>query len=441
MNKNLKAQAIGFMELFYEAHGEVQKYMDAGESATVSNLLADCQESAISLGSMIEESEGEGFVTVHLLEDYCELLYKVSTEAAGDVKFRLDACMKAIEQSIKNDIPVRREVVFMPYKADMWDSLESVWRRYDADADVDAYVVPIPYYDKNPDGSYRDVHYDGSRFPEYVKVTDYNNYDLKLRHPDEIYIHNPYDEYNLITTIAPEFYSKELKKHTDKLIYIPYFVLGEPDPDNEAALEGMEHFVVLPGVINADEVIVQSEAMRQAYINILTKKAGEGTRQSWEEKIKGYGSPKFDRIEQLKKSDVDIPPEWEKYIKKEDGTDKKVILYNTSVSALLEHGDVMLKKMRRVFEIFRENEADVALLWRPHPLIEATISSMRPRLWDDYQSVVADYKEKDYGIYDDSADLDRAIAVADAYYGDPSSLVQLCQRAKIPVMIQAPEVE
>ena len=40
------------------------------------------------------------------------------------------------------------------------------------------------------------------------------------------------------------------------------------------------------------------------------------------------------------------------------------------------------------------------------------------------------------GIYDDSADLDRAVVISDAYYGDGSSVVGLCQKARKRLMIQ-----
>lgn len=43
----------------------------------------------------------------------------------------------------------------------MWDSLESVWKKAAADERCEAYVVPIPYFDKNPDGSLGQMHYDG----------------------------------------------------------------------------------------------------------------------------------------------------------------------------------------------------------------------------------------------------------------------------------------
>lgn len=81
-------------------------------------------------------------------------------------------------------------------------------------------------------------------------------------------------------------------------------MLGEIDPKNKAAVEGMVYFVTVPGVINADRVIVQSEAMRQAYINVMTRFAGKHTRKIWEDKILGLGSPKFDKAANTQAGDL-----------------------------------------------------------------------------------------------------------------------------------------
>ena len=118
-----------------------------------------------------------------------------------------------------------------------------------------------------------------------------------------------------------------------------------------------------------------------------------------------------------------------------------MILYNTSVAALTTHNEKMLDKMTDVFRTFYEVREEVALLWRPHPLIKATIESMRPRLWEEYEKLVSEYKRASWGIYDDTADLNRAIALADAYYGDNSSLVQLCQEKGMPIMLQNVEIQ
>ena len=113
-------------------------------------------------------------------------------------------------------------------------------------------------------------------------------------------------------------------------------------------------------MLYADKVVVQSEAMRQAYIKIMTKFMYE--RPYWEEKILGLGSPKVDKVLSTRKEDLVIPEEWMKVIRKPDGSWKKIIFYNTTVTALLQHNEQYLAKMRDVFRIFYENREEVALL-------------------------------------------------------------------------------
>ena len=446
MRKALKNNLLEIFKTIYEAHEIVKGFIDKKEYENAQNLLADCQDTAIQLGSLIEESEGEGFVTVSFLEEYCESLYEVATNLSETsngykVQKQLDKKIIKAENSAKNDIKVKLEIAFMPYKASMWDSLESVWKAADEDPECDAYVVPIPYYDRKPGGAFGEFHYEGGEYPDYVPVVHYESYNLEQRRPDIIYIHNPYDANNYVTSVEPKYYSDELKKYTDKLVYVPYFVLGEADPDNEEAVKKASNFVLAPGVINADKVIVQSEAMRQIYIKVLLDRFGDtpNNRRIVEDKILGIGSPKFDKVVNTDKNNLIVPKDWEKIIVNPDGTCKKIILYNTSVVALLEHSEKMLKKIKSVLDIFYENRDEIVLLWRPHPLIKATIESMRPQLWNDYKQIVDKYVAEGWGIYDDTADMDRAIALSDGYYGDLSSMVQLYQKCGKPVMIQCVE--
>ena len=125
-----------------------------------------------------------------------------------------------------------------------------------------------------------------------------------------------------------------------------------------------------------------------------------------------------------------------KVIRKADGGWKKVIFYNTTVTALLQHNEQYLVKMRDVFRVFYENRDEVALLWRPHPLFGATIQSMRPELGEVYREIVAEYRNAGWGIYDDTMDMDRAVCLSDGYYGDMSSVLWLYQKVRRPVMVQ-----
>lgn len=143
---------------------------------------------------------------------------------------------------------------FLPYKASMWDSLEGEWEKAQTDENCNVLVVPIPYYDKTPSGNIKEWHWEGNEFPDNVIITDYRSVDLEKIHPDKIYIHNPYDERNLLTSVAPDYYSTKLKNQTNELVYIPYFVLNEQGINSKS----VEGFAALPGVVYAHTVIVQS---------------------------------------------------------------------------------------------------------------------------------------------------------------------------------------
>ena len=245
-----------------------------------------------------------------------------------------------------------------------------------------------------------------------------------------------------MTSVHPFFYSSNLKRFTELLVYVPYFILAEIEPEDQQAVDKMKHFCTVPGVIAADRVIVQSEKMRQVYVNVLTELLAERGmgRKYWEKKILGLGSPKIAKVLATRREDLEIPKEWMKIIQKPDGSWKKIIFYNTSVGALLEQGEKMLEKMRCTFRILKEKQQEAALLWRPHPLIRATVESMRPQMREEYQKIVEQYQDEGWGIYDDTADMNRAVALSDAYYGDWSSIVHLYQKTGKPVMIQDVEV-
>ena len=451
MRKAQRQQAETLFGQIEEAHLQIKSDIEQHTIHQALELLKDCQDSAAAIGTFIESTEGEGHPTVGILEEYCELVYQLYEElAATDREHNAKKIYKMLRQqlikatnSFKRDVPTRIEAVFLPYKASMWDSLESVWRAADEDENCDAYVIPIPYYDKNPDGSFRKMHCEDDQYPAYVPITRYDAFDFEKHHPDMIYIHNPYDGLNLVTSVHPFFYSDHLKKFTDQLIYIPYFVLGEIKPEEEQRIKSMQHFCTTPGVYNADKVIVQSEDMRQVYIQVLMKESGShnaAARKYWEDKILGLGSPKYDKVACTKKEELEIPKPWLDLILRPDGSWKKIILYNTSIGGLLTHNEKMLAKINYVLDVFRKNQEEAVLMWRPHPLIESTLTSMRPQLWETYRAIRDRYLAEGWGIYDDTADLDRAIAVSDAYYGDGSSVVQLYQQTGKPVMIQNVEI-
>ena len=297
---------------------------------------------------------------------------------------------------------------------------------------MDCYVVPIPFYDVLPDNSLGNIHYEGDRYPDYVPVTSYLKYSIEARRPDVIFFHNPYDEYNRVTRIPEQYYSKNLKKSTDMLVYVPYFVSEEDGP--------AEYQCYTSGVLFADRVIVQPGSIYKkycrVYTNVVRHNGLEHTLIPAEQKFLPLGSPKFDKVLNMKYELEDLPEAWQKVIRKPDGSRKKILLYNLSISPMLENREQTLKKLDNVFQFFRERREELVLLWRPHPLLTKTIESMVPWLRDAYMQRVRQFQEEGWGIYDETPDPNLAMVLSDGYYGDMSSLVTTYRETGKPILLQ-----
>nr|AGS52806.1 CDP-glycerol:poly(glycerophosphate) glycerophosphotransferase [uncultured bacterium contig00009] len=395
---------------------ESLQMMSESQSA---GAYADCQQAAVRIGKFIE-SEGEGPRTVALLVEYHELLFKASKGAVG-IK-ALKKHLTQVENSVRTELkPNRIEIVFLSYKASMSDSLESIYLAAKADPDCDAYWIPIPYFDRNPGGSFGETRYEGAEcYGKNIECVNWRKYDIEARHPDVIFTFNPYDGGNYVTSVHPKFYCERLRNLTDLLVYVPYFV---------TAGDVEEHFCTAAGCVYAHKVVLQSEKIRDAYVSAFKKHYGDRFGKP-EEKFIALGSPKFDKVINTKKEDCELPDGWRGLI-----ANRKVVFYNTTLGTILKDSGQYLKKLCHVLDTFKGRD-DVVLWWRPHPLSESTFSSMRPQLFEEYKHIVAEYKREGRGIYDDTVDLHRALAWSDAYYGDWSSLVAMYEVTGKPILIQ-----
>ena len=431
MRKKQKKELLDCMDSLREAHKEIKESVQKKEYAAATNMLADCQELAIAIGESIEQSEGAGYVTVSFVEEYCEALFRVSEEIrckqqTGTSNLNennmnenrvckiLNRQLTKMENSIKNDITVRLEMAFFPYKASMWDSLESVYLAAKEDPDCDAYCVPIPYFDAKPGNGLGQMHYEGGDYPENIQVTDWQTYNFEERKPDAIFIHNPYDNCNYVTSVHPRFYSSNLKKYTEKLVYIPYYATS----GDMAAAQSM-----LPAYLYADYIVIQAPQFRKYFDQSIPDK-----------KFLPFGSPKFDKVIHKCQNPPKPPMEWmDKMVRKDFR--KRVIFYNTSISGMLRDTGTFLKKMEYVFNCFADRE-DVCLLWRPHPLLESTFDSLRPEFRPVYDTLKRRFIESGMGIYDSTPDIEESIALSDAYIGDEgTSVTSLFGVAGKPIFI------
>ena len=415
------------------------------QSATiVLDTLVTCQDAAYVIGNNLERYWGEETPVVSQIGSLCESLYicheKIleGTISKQDWGFVQDE-IKTIERQLEADLSDKIEMVFLPYKASMWDSLESVWKAACKREECEVYVVPIPYFDKTEEGGFGQEHYEIDQYPDDVPTINYEEYNMEERCPDIVFIHNPYDDYNRVTTIHPNYYVKELKQYVGKVVYIPYYVSNEFNPSDLIVQRTKEPFIMTPGVIFSDYTIVQSENMKRLYINVLEKKCPDSVAPNWEKRILGLGSPKVDRVLQTRRDDNRLPKEWKEKIYGLNGKRKRVVFYNTSLADLL-NCDNMLDKIEDTLQFFEKQE-DVVLWWRPHPLYEETLESILPMLVERYHAIIKKYKDNKIGIFDAGMDLDWAIAETDAYYGDGSSVYILFKYPNKPVMYQDAKIK
>lgn len=442
MRRQIKKQLKNSVEYLAHTADNLGEFLKGFDREKVIDILGQMQGLAVEVGNMIESTEDtdSGSIysqVIHKLEDACERLYQISC-SLDEVKIRerMSKELKELFLDIKRDIetivPEKLEIVFLPYQASMWDSLESIWMAARENPDVECYVVPIPFYDVRQDNSLGQMHYEGNNYPAYVPVTPYWEYSIEKRMPDAVFIHNPYDEYNRVTRIPERYYARNLKKYTGKLVYVPYFISEEGGPG--------DHQCSTPGVLFADRVVVEPGSIYGKYCRIYTNVLKENELESVlvpaEKKFLPFGSPKVDRVRNIQCSIEELPEEWKRIILKPDGSRKKIILYNLTIGTVLGNKEQYIKKMDGVFEFFRERQEDFVLWWRPHPLLLKTFESMLPWLKQEYVERIKRFKDEGWGIYDETPDSNLAVALSDAYYGDGSSVLTAYRETGKPILRQ-----
>ena len=151
MRRKIKTKIKKILKTLVKAQDHVELLLQKRQLSQAGDLLAQCQECAVEAGGAIERSEGMGTEAVSCLELYCEQLYHMSqTTDKKEVRSLKKQMENTLNQTRKliDELPLDpMKVVFMPYKASMWDCMESVWEAAEADSGCDAFVVPIPFYE------------------------------------------------------------------------------------------------------------------------------------------------------------------------------------------------------------------------------------------------------------------------------------------------------
>lgn len=398
---------------------EAIHYIKNNNNKEIFTIILDLQNGLESLRHTFKDS-----LTQDTYEKYNLLISQIEdklieVENKKSQKLKVNKETKSIketlielQENLKKEPEVKLEILFIPYKYSMWDSLESIWVAAKDDPRCNARVMPIPYYDRDENGLFSNFHYEIEEFIKNdIPVVSYKEYDYTVIRPDVIYFHNPYDGDNRVTSVSPEFYTDNLKHYTDMLIYIPYF-LSIPYANISETIGLCQN----KGVKNATKIILQSDEVKRYYVE----------NQVNEDKLEVLGSPKLDAVLN-RVTDTTLPIKWRNM------ANKKVFLYNSSISSLLNTREYLVR-LKEHFNLLLDHP-ESSLLWRPHPLLEATIMSMKPELHDLYKSIKKIVRDRDNGYIDESEDSAYAFSISHALISDRSSLIPEYILTEKPVYI------
>ena len=271
------------------------------------------------------------------------------------------------------------------------------------------------------------MHWEIEGFPEEVKLCPYNEYDFEMCRPEMVIYQFPYDEYSYALSLYPYFYSSAIRKFAKKMVFIPSFVLREIGEQDEISRYTLRWYLHTPGICCADKIIVQSENMKQIFIELLSEVVTNSGTMNWSERVTCAGSAIWD---------------WERRKRQDDCANKakKVLLYYVSGSVLYEKKEAMIKKIKCFMKIIEKYKDDMTVIWCQDTYSEEILKRRVPDVWEQYKELVNNFEKETDGRIDYDSDYSKLAWNCDAIYGDGGVLMTKCREEHKLVLFETPEV-
>ena len=428
--KTRKEKCLEITKTLIQAHDQVHTLVLSGNAELAGQILDGCQSLAISLGTHMENQMPGSEELVHMLEDYCEMVYVAGTSWDENSADELSAAIEQVEEAIESYFSSKKkEVLFLPCKAEWWKSMEPVYEKYRALSDMEVKVMPISHLEGDRlTGVNGGEHNDRSLFPESMNLVSVEEYDITARHPDVIITQYPYDEYGSTMDVPGFFYSRNLTLHTDRLVYVPCFDVDAPIDEDDKAAEAIKVMIEQPAVLYADQVLVSSEAMKKLYVDTLADISGN--REYWDCKVMVFDDPEY-ATGQEAVGVTELPDEWQREV-----GNRKIVLFGVNGAFLMEHGNDAVGKLERSVNQIEENSADVVCLYAPSRDLDE-IREIDPDLWRSYTGFTDSIKDKKSVICDTDHNAEQYIHLVSGYYGAAGSLAHKCRNMGKPVMLMS----
>lgn len=407
------------LDAMQQLQNQLELLINEKNFEAVFSLLPECQQLAVDLGSYIEMIKGEQhpFVerVVAKLSKYCDSLYQLyelilNRKEVEDAK-DCQRIFSEIIQEIKK-LLLRREVVFLLTDSRYFNVFQSLYAKEKKDKNVDVYVVLVPVMYKDVFGKIQDVFCEEKEriaqdfLIEESDIYDSKDINLELHHPGIIYFQNPYDGENPCLTVPSGYYAEKLRKITEKLIFVQNIWCDEFVEENTSDWYNMKHYVTVPGIIYADQVMVSSEHVKKQWIKRLTLFAGLNTQEIWKDKIVIYPFSQKKGIHEQR---------------------KKVLLYCIGESEFADCESLALSMIdERLMIMSKYNEQ-----------LELRVC-LYPNIVKKRKEVISLLKKHNIAywfVYGENKNDNTGLCDADIYYGTASPLVVSFMRENKPVLI------
>ncbi|MCD7836714.1 MAG: LicD family protein [Lachnospiraceae bacterium] len=402
-----------------------------GRADEALNLLAECQQLAADFGTLVEKVKGEdnpcSVKVVEALQGLCDAVYSLYQEVSGGGDDRqtrgmlemVKSSAAAVALAVQTQITAKKMSVFVTLGAEEWKAFQNIYRRRLSEG-ADVYVLPIPVLEKDPLGNVSCTVGDATKtlhineYPQSVHLSDWSSFNIELLHPDEIYIQNPYDGENPCLTVPDRYYALNLKKHTERLVFVPPFSVEEFQREDTTTIYNMKHYVTAPGVMYADEIFVQSENMRELYIEKLTEFAGEATKALWERKLSVMVNSKSGEAVKGKRSRL---------------------LFGIGLNELTEEKDKLPAALESRLEAIKDRREDLQTDVCLYPQNKDEWERTDKRLMSELTALLGKYADEGIIGMCEEKITSNITEKYDAYYGSPSPAAHWFNYAGKPVMI------
>ena len=382
-------------------------------------ILSGLQQQLIDFGTLVELVDGENSETVKMLERFCEDIFFCSqTPEENKVSTVLLNDFERLFEVTKREIIDKRRVVFLLTEASGYESFRPFVEKEINTPDTDVVISFVPYGIHNFDGTITDFIVDNSLSESgncgNITLTDYTKLNLNLRGCDVIYIDFPFDREHTYLSVHPSFYTEELKKVTDKLVYIQTLIPDDFTVSNGRAVKNMKYYVTIPGIIRCDEVYVSTGVLRERYIEALTSFAGEDTKSHWEQIIFAVPERKKNAVFE---------------------SSKKRLCYYVDICSLLLLEEKALEKISANIEVFSGMCDKLSYVWYiPKNSIDV-LRSENPGLYSGLSNLMERFETECHGILEKEISPKEMSERLDAFYGDAGVLANYSRNINKPVMI------